>query len=44
MAGAALDLVEVARVLDGFKSFGGAHEKRLDAQRLSNKDKPTVRC
>jgi hypothetical protein len=44
MAGAALDLVEVAGVLHGFKSFGGAHEKRLDPCYVSNKDSRAVRC
>ena len=31
VAGAALDLVEVAGVLDGLKSCRGCHEKSLDA-------------
>jgi hypothetical protein len=44
MAGAALDLVEVAGVLYRLESFGGGHEKRLAPSPLSNKDKPVGRC
>jgi hypothetical protein len=44
VAGAALDLVEVARVLYGLQSFGAGHEERLDVSQHSNKDKRAVRC
>ena len=43
VAGAALDLVEVAGVLDGLKSCRGCHEKSLDAGAPTNKDKPAPR-
>ncbi len=43
VAGASLDLVEVAGVLDGLKVWRGGHETSLDAGTAANKDMPAPR-